>query len=161
MLSRTSLCVVLEGWIYLYYLNWWFIRIHHGQFLRAEFICIIWTEFGFIHSRFLFLRAEFICIIWTIIIVINIYSVFLRAEFICIIWTDALNEYLKDGFLRAEFICIIWTNRQCNGLIDGSWGLNLFVLFEHLIDLKVEDRVLEGWIYLYYLNKPWSQWRVY
>ena len=34
----------------------------------------------------------------------------------------------------------------------GSWGLNLFVLFEHMDSAIESALVLEDWIYLYYLN---------
>ena len=55
-------------------------------------------------------------------------------------------------FLRTEFICIIWTFRKHYEVQDCSWGLNLFVLFELIWSILVSFRVLEDWIYLYYLN---------
>ena len=36
----------------------------------------------------------------------------------------------RKRFLRIEFICIIWTKLITVIDKDGSWGLNLFVLFE-------------------------------
>ena len=60
--------------------------------------------------------------------------------------------YYSCRFLRIEFICIIWTT-QCKDLERmSSWGLNLFVLFEHHSWLLFQCFVLEDWIYLYYLN---------
>ena len=60
-------------------------------------------------------------------------------------------------FLRTEFICIIWTFRKHYEVQDCSWGLNLFVLFELIWSILVSFRVLEDWIYLYYLNSRSKQ----
>ena len=38
------LIIVLEDWIYLYYLNNAYYFISSSSFLRIEFICIIWTS---------------------------------------------------------------------------------------------------------------------
>ena len=87
---------------------------------------------------------------------------------------------VANRFLRIEFICIIWTNRTVRPSVPRSWGLNLFVLFEHEIINKVDKMcswglnlfvlfeqvrfkynikcVLEDWIYLYYLNNHTSNW---
>ena len=77
---------------------------------------------------------------------------FLRIEFICIIWTNLYAYHLYIRFLRIEFICIIWTKKEYCLSHDRSWGLNLFVLFEHGSITPLEAIVLEDWIYLYYLN---------
>ena len=37
-------------------------------------------------------------------------------------------------FLRTKFICIIWTLVSLFILYSCSWGLSLFVLFEHVVD---------------------------
>ena len=55
-------------------------------------------------------------------------------------------------FLRIEFICIIWTDQELQLQYHRSWGLNLFVLFEHNSFITLCMIVLEDWIYLYYLN---------
>ena len=55
---------------------------------------------------------------------------FLRIEFICIIWTQQGTVWYSFQFLRIEFICIIWTVTLKEKKRLGSWGLNLFVLFE-------------------------------
>ena len=36
--------------------------------------------------------------------------------------------------------------------VSGSWGLSLFVLFELTEKKHSSTTVLEGWIYLYYLD---------
>ena len=101
--------MVLEDWIYLYYLNLLNSFIKSSSFLRIEFICIIWTPLPSNLYRLMFLRIEFICIIWTKM------------------WNCFIN-----------LLC--------------SWGLNLFVLFEHFHIIIQHTIVLEDWIYLYYLN---------
>ena len=78
--------------------------------------------------------------------------VFLRIEFICIIWTVCFSILVFFQFLRIEFICIIWTLQKYDDETEGSWGLNLFVLFEQRQRKKSRRQVLEDWIYLYYLN---------
>ena len=124
---------VLEDWIYLYYLNKFYSSILFFLFLRIEFICIIWT-----------LDTS----IWHVL-------VFLRIEFICIIWTYKKRNWKKGAFLRIEFICIIWTLVYDVEKEVRSWGLNLFVLFELWQQMEVSLRVLEDWIYLYYLNSAY------
>ena len=62
----------------------------------------------------------------------------------------AIGNYI--GFLRIEFICIIWTLTLKSSVAFGSWGLNLFVLFERSQYKRYTGKVLEDWIYLYYLN---------
>ena len=103
-----------------------------------------------------FLRIEFICIIWTIDLLKSDMHWFLRIEFICIIWTadNKVSEY--STFLRIEFICIIWTLSFWLRTKWGSWGLNLFVLFEPSCNTQWQVKVLEDWIYLYYLNHSWN-----
>ena len=43
-------------------------------------------------------------------------------------------------------------NIKENKITVGSWGLNLFVLFEQYWSVVFHWNVLEDWIYLYYLN---------
>ena len=121
---------VLEDWIYLYYLNYLEKCKLKMEFLRIEFICIIWT-----HKQQLVLNL-----------------MFLRIEFICIIWTNEHYRLSLRMFLRIEFICIIWTMEMLLVSMVCSWGLNLFVLFERYSWYYWRIWVLEDWIYLYYLN---------
>ena len=128
--------MVLEDWIYLYYLNFLKVKILLTQFLRIEFICIIWTSFSSFRIHKAFLRIEFICIIWTQSTEKMLSGMFLRIEFICIIWTENENNPSQILFLRIEFICIIWTLLIFTVCIHCSWGLNLFVLFELALVVK-------------------------
>ena len=144
---------VLEDWIYLYYLNESFCRPHICMFLRIEFICIIWTLRRLKQLIARFLRIEFICIIWTKAIRCIPLCKFLRIEFICIIWTcftwtpPSICSWGLNLFVLFEQV-----NAQKN-LAKSSWGLNLFVLFELVKEAIDELKVLEDWIYLYYLNQ--------
>ena len=124
--------LVLEDWIYLYYLNGDNSGTDWETFLRIEFICIIWTVGAIYTRRRLFLRIEFICIIWT-----HFYCIVAQ----CCSWGlnlfvlfELLRLYIKQlrTFLRIEFICIIWTHSIITNSISSSWGLNLFVLFERI-----------------------------
>ena len=81
---------------------------------------------------------------------------FLRIEFICIIWTYYNKCTVFIWLLRIEFICIIWTFTEKKLDQLSSWGLNLFVLFEPTEAEIPKDKVLEDWIYLYYLNINWK-----
>ena len=108
------------------------------------------------------MRTEFICIIWTVTKSSPSWKQFLRTEFICIIWTWQYWWKYKGQFLRTEFICIIWTSYLFPCVTIGSWGLNLFVLFELFGIESFLRLVLEDWIYLYYLNietfnKAWEE----
>ena len=84
-------------------------------------------------------------------------DMFLRTKFICIIWTDQTALLMQSSFLRTKFICIIWTEQLCGLCWYSSWGLSLFVLFELTEKKHSNTTVLEGWIYLYYLN--FQLWR--
>ena len=55
------------------------------------------------------------------------------------------------------FVLFELTNKQVGRMIS-SWGLNLFVLFEHKTHGYEGYQVLEDWIYLYYLNKTFLVW---
>ena len=95
-------------------------------------------------------------------------------------YLNKYEEYVKEKqFLRTKFICIIWTNTtHCVNLVCswglslfvlfepffniiikciGSWGLSLFGLFERPRPSTTRNKVLEDWIYLYYLN--FQLWR--
>ena len=92
----------------------------------------------------MFLRAKFICIIWTIRWLIDVYYRFLRAKFICIIWTKALKELLTAGSWGLSLFVLFELNFLLPGKENSSWGLSLFVLFElNEAEWKIE-LVLEG-----------------
>ena len=40
--------------------------------------------------------------------------------------------------MRTKFICIIWTENAKGKLASSSWGLSLFVLFEHNATMSQE-----------------------
>ena len=126
--------LVLEDWIYLYYLN----SMGYNQCTRdvlEDWIYLYYLNEGnFRDESYLFLRIEFICIIWT-----------------CL-W----HKWFHTKFLRIEFICIIWTPVRPFFPFICSWGLNLFVLFEQFESVANQYGVLEDWIYLYYLNKEYG-----
>ena len=90
------------------------------------------------------------------------------------IMKQVLEDWIYLYYLNIQFIEVL--RRLCSWglnlfvlfeLFGGlrimahrSWGLNLFVLFEHNHSYIRLSRVLEDWIYLYYLNgKPlaWSK----
>ena len=174
------------------------LEYYKTRFLRIEFICIIWTPDEAETECQMFLRIEFICIIWTqwprlnhLVSSwgLNLFVLFERSQS-----SFQLRQVLEDwiylyylnrwqtkmiitSFLRIEFICIIWTDKLKKLICYSSWGLNLFVLFEHKENRYIENRcswglnlfvlfelfllsgltnaVLEDWIYLYYLNYIW------
>ena len=142
---------VLEDWIYLYYLNLNQNKTWNKEFLRTEFICIIWTVCYWNVYFNWFLRTEFICIIWTEGLPGHVFLMFLRTEFICIIWTIWYRLYVNSPFLRTEFICIIWTIFSACWKRPGSWGLNLFVLFDNFLLAKILMVVLKEYFLVYYL----------
>ena len=100
--------IVLEDWIYLYYLN---VR---WDFSQKNIVLEDWIYLYYLNKL-----------------------------------TDGT---ITKEFLRTEFICIIWTVFTATETVGGSWGLNLFVLFEQVASGEVGTDVLEDWIYLYYLN---------
>ena len=100
--------LVLEDWIYLYYLNRYSDAKSGYEFLRIEFICIIWTKRCKRARWILFLRIEFICIIWTM--------------------TNTENLEARSWGLNLFVLFEREDIRDCVSL--RSWGLNLFVLFE-------------------------------
>ena len=52
-------------------------------------------------------------------------------DWIYLYYLNLCSEYNNlCVFLRIEFICIIWTYSSTQRMEKGSWGLNLFVLFE-------------------------------
>ena len=123
------------------------------MFLRIEFICIIWT---FSHC----IKPEvFVLEDWIYLYYLNFFALYKTEVFVLEDWIYLyyLNIAIENSdvtpFLRIEFICIIWTDLRKYFVSWGSWGLNLFVLFEHHLFKAFEWRVLEDWIYLYYLNK--------
>ena len=121
---------VLEDWIYLYYLN--------GIFPYLNFFAVLedWIYLYYLNINFITVK---IC---------NVLE-----DWIYLYYLNELNQLCtKFRFLRIEFICIIWTHLWNFQTDHCSWGLNLFVLFEHFNALKAKMIVLEDWIYLYYLN---------
>ena len=147
--------------------------IKKDWFLRIEFICIIWTGDMERCKHDKFLRIEFICIIWTtnpqVVEVRSSWGLNLFVLFEPVKVSEEANMVLEDWiylyylneqnshspsrvFLRIEYICIIWTQDLLNNTSLGSWGLNLFVLFEQVHLFCLIRWVLEDWIYLYYLN---------
>ena len=170
---QMRLCTVLEDWIYLYYLNYKYLKATNHAFLRIEFICIIWTldtlHNGDVCSWGLNLFVLFelwwksIWLRW--VLEDWIYLYYLNWWFMGRRFSDVLEDWIylyylnstKGGnydirFLRIEFICIIWTGRSSAPALTRSWGLNLFVLFEQKQKKYGRAIVLEDWIYLYYLN---------
>ena len=125
---------VLEDWIYLYYLNvFWYTRA--GMYVLEDWIYLYYLN----------LRAKH----WT--------SHRVLEDWIYLYYLNHIEyRFMVLQFLRTEFICIIWTVNVflINGL--GSWGLNLFVLFERSQILHGVLNVLEDWIYLYYLNSDFT-----
>ena len=119
--------------------------------MRTEFICIIWTVCYWNVYFNWFLRTEFICIIWTEGLPGHVFLMFLRTEFICIIWTIWYRLYVNSPFLRTELICIIWTIFSACWKRPGSWGLNLFVLFDNFLLAKILMVVLKEYFLVYYL----------
>ena len=128
--STRGTILVLEDWIYLYYLNKAINILADSVFLRIEFICIIWTTSS--------------------------------------IWITHLSSWGLNLFVLFEQKTKITHHKYCSWGLNlfvlfehlelmtchspGSWGLNLFVLFELPYETLHIDRVLEDWIYLYYLN---------
>ena len=112
------------------------------RFLRIEFICIIWTEFDTLLASIgswglnLFVLFE--------LKIDELSELLVLEDWIYLYYLNHLRGWRNGSlFLRIEFICIIWTMNMLNVLKQSSWGLNLFVLFEH-IDLCVLD-VLRSW----------------
>ena len=67
----------------------------------------------------------------------------MRIEFICIIWTVSfiLTSYFSSWGLN---LFVLFEHKYTyRGVSYGSWGLNLFVLFEHYIDGKA--RMVRSW----------------
>ena len=62
------------------------------------------------------------------------------------------NPFAYWMFLRIVFIRIIWTMLSILSTLICSWGLYLFVLFEHYFHQVHSWQVLEDCIYSYYLN---------
>ena len=99
---------VLEDWIYLYYLNQSTLESVDNMFLRTEFICIIWTcygirwTFGSSWGLNLFVLFEQVMSM--------IMSLTVLEDWIYLYYLN--NDYYNEKevkFLRTEFICIIWT----------------------------------------------------
>ena len=144
------------------------------MFLRIEFICIIWTQWPRLNHLVsswglnlfvLFERSQSsfqlrqVLEDWIYLYYLNrwqtkmIITSFLRIEFICIIWTDKLKKLIcYSSWGLNLFVLFEQVNAQKN-LAKSSWGLNLFVLFELVKEAIDELKVLEDWIYLYYLNQ--------
>ena len=121
---------VLEDWIYLYYLNWPLCNIHCFHVLED------WIYLYYLNPNAIKDIIDDVLEDW-------IYLYYLNHTF---------SRYTSTGFLRIEFICIIWTLENGWSIVNRSWGLNLFVLFELIKNCNCNIIVLEDWIYLYYLN---------
>ena len=82
---------------------------------------------------------------------------FLRTKFICIIWT--YSDKPKTGCCSWGLSLFVLFEQKKERIISKtrSWGLSLFVLFELTEKKHSNTTVLEGWIYLYYLN--FQLWR--
>ena len=78
--------------------------------------------------------------------------VFLRIEFICIIWTLDGGYEKAEGSWGLNLFVLFERSITEHEKREGSWGLNLFVLFELALNFYRLILVLEDWIYLYYLN---------
>ena len=124
---------VLEDWIYLYYLNTKLMGMKDIKFLRIEFICIIWTVRFFLISG---LGS------WGL----NLFVLFERRR--------TLGTRIRSSWGLNLFVLFEHTKREIEKKVR-SWGLNLFVLFELWQQMEVSLRVLEDWIYLYYLNSAY------
>ena len=59
-------------------------------------------------------------------------------------------------FLRTKFICIIWTENGEKTEQLSSWGLSLFVLFEHHILAVITSDCSWG-LSLFVLFERWQQ----
>ena len=157
----------------MYYLNVLGISTFLFEFLRIEFICIIWTVVSSITGcdsswgLNLFVLFELATTYQSHYTVLEdwIYLYYLNSMMILKnvkrVLEDWIYLYYLNGyywgycmrlFLRIEFICIIWTMVTTHNTYDCSWGLNLFVLFEPYTEFNCRLAVLEDWIYLYYLN---------
>ena len=144
--------IVLEDWIYLYYLNSYWACNKFNTFLRIEFICIIWTYDDLERRKAcswglnLFVLFEHSCHIVDSLLSSWGLNLFVLFELVanglpCFCRSWGLNLFvLFEPYWKFEL------QHWC------SWGLNLFVLFELIIMKCVYSRVLEDWIYLYYLN---------
>ena len=135
----------------MYYLNDQTFLVACFQFLRIEFICIIWTNdektktvlssWGL--NLFVLFEPEVkwqatrggswglnLFVLFEPSSVSNAKRMVLE-DWIYLYYLNGFKQsYRENQFLRIEFICIIWTQDSLLILTKGSWGLNLFVLFE-------------------------------
>ena len=77
---------------------------------------------------------------------------FLRTKFTCIIWTIVPSAKGIKGSWGLSLFVLFEPNSEFLSARFSSWGLSLFVLFELTEKKHSSTTVLEGWIYLYYLN---------
>ena len=121
---------VLEDWIYLYYLN------KTTQPPTQTIVLEDWIYLYYLNEKRIKWFRHWVLEDWIYLYYLNTF----------------IDQQTNTKFLRIEFICIIWTRDGCVYYNNRSWGLNLFVLFEHISMITHRSYVLEDWIYLYYLN---------